>query len=233
MPPRFRRRCHGDSSWLFSLSAMKSSFPVEYVYVDNNSNDKTSEIIRRCGLTPISELKQGYGFARQTAMESSHGKYILTGDADTAYPPTWVDTLLKPIIAQKCMGTFGTYSFVPAKGQSRLRYVIYELLRDIIHALRCIYHPELVVVGMSFCFPREAAMGIGFIKYYSRMEDGKMALALLRIGKLERITSFNSIAWTGTRTLEQSGPFLNALFSRILKDLKRFSLFFEKKKLLI
>ncbi len=76
-------------------------------------------------------------------------------------------------------------------------------------------------------------MGIGFIKYYSRMEDGKMALALLRIGKLERITSFNSIAWTGTRTLEQSGPFLNALFSRILKDLKRFSLFFEKKKLLI
>ncbi len=47
---------------LSSLSAMKSAHAVEYVYVDNNSKDKTSEIIRMCGITPVSETKQGLWF---------------------------------------------------------------------------------------------------------------------------------------------------------------------------
>ncbi|KAF0198522.1 MAG: family 2 glycosyl transferase [Bacteroidetes bacterium] len=214
---------------LSSLSAMKSAVPVEFIYVDNNSKDRTSEIIRRCGLTPIRELKQGYGFARQTAMENSRGKYILTGDADTAYPPTWVDTMLKPILSGKSMGSFGTYSFIPGKNQSRLRYAFYELFRDIVHALRNINNPELVVVGMNFCFPREEALKIGFIKNDARMEDGQMAMALLKNGKLKRITSSPSMAWTGTRTVEKSGSFLNAITSRILKEIKRIRIYFQNK----
>ncbi len=214
---------------LSSLSAMKSSYPVEFIYVDNNSKDKTSEIIRRCGLNPISELKQGYGFARQTAMENSHGQYILTGDADTAYPPTWVDSMLKPMMAGKSLGSYGTYSFVPGQGQSRLSYAFYELFRDMVHALRTIKRPELAVVGMNFCFPREEALKIGFIQNDSRMEDGKMALALLRKGKLKRVTKTKSIAWTGTRTVEQSGTFMNVITTRILKEIKRLSVYFHKK----
>jgi len=215
---------------LSSLSAMKSKYPVEFIYVDNNSKDKTSEIIRRCGITPVLELKQGYGFARQTAMESSHGKYILTGDADTVYPPTWVDSMLKPILAAKSLGSYGTYSFIPGNGQSRLSYAFYELFRDMAHALRKIKRPELIVVGMNFCFPREEALKIGFIKNDSRMEDGKMALALLKKGKLKRVTKLSSMAWTGTRTVEQSGSFFNIISSRVLKEVKRFSIYFHKKK---
>jgi glycosyltransferase involved in cell wall biosynthesis len=209
---------------------MKSSYPVEFIYVDNNSKDKTSEIIRRCGITPVLELKQGYGFARQTAMESSHGKYILTGDADTVYPPGWVDSMLKPIVAGKSLGSYGTYSFIPGKGQSRLNYAFYEFFRDKIHALRSINHPELVVAGMNFCFPREEALKIGFIKNNSRMEDGQMAYALLKKGKLKRITNSSSRAWTGTRTVEQSGSIVNAVFVRVVKELKRFRIYFYKKK---
>ncbi|MHC1774073.1 MAG: glycosyltransferase family 2 protein [Lentimicrobium sp.] len=215
---------------LSSLSAMKSSYPVEFIYVDNNSKDKTSEIIRRCGLNPISELKQGYGFARQTAMESSHGKYILTGDADTAYPPTWVDAMLKPMMAGQSLGSYGTYSFVPGKGQSRLNYAFYEFFRDIVHYLRSIKHPELVVVGMNFCFPREEAIKIGFIKNNLRMEDGQMAFRLLRTGRLKRIAKIQSRAWTGTRTVDSSGSFSNAVFVRVLKELKRIRIYFFKKK---
>jgi glycosyltransferase involved in cell wall biosynthesis len=214
---------------LSSLSAMRSSYPVEYVYVDNNSKDKTSEIIRKCGINPVSELKQGYGFARQSAMENSRGKYILTGDADTIYPSTWVDTMLKPVTSGKCLGSIGTYSFIPNKDQSRLRYAFYELFRDMIHMLRNINHPELVVVGMNFCFPKAEAMKIGFIKNDSRMEDGQMAMALLKQGKLQRITRLSSIAWTGTRTVERSGSFFNAIRLRVLKETKRVSIYFNAK----
>ena len=214
---------------LSSLSAIKSTFPVEFIYVDNNSKDNTSEIIRRCGLSPIFEVKQGYGFARKTAMENSHGKYILTGDADTIYPPAWADTMLKPILSGKNLGSFGTYSFIPDKGQTRMRYALYEFFRDIVHVLRNIKHPELVVAGMNFCFPTEEALKIGFIKSNSRMEDGQMALALLKKGKLKRVTQLDSMAWTGTRTVEKSGSIFTAISSRIIKELRRINIYFINK----
>ncbi len=213
---------------LSSLSAMKSAHAVEYVYVDNNSKDKTSEIIRMCGITPVSETKQGYGFARQAALENSHGTYILTGDSDTIYPPTWVDTMLKPILAGKSVASSGTYSFTPGKGQSRLRYAFYEFFRDIIHYLRTFNRPYLAVGGVNFCFSREEALKIGFIKNNSRSEDGSMALALLKTGKIKRVTKLKAAAWTITRSVENSGSFFNAIKTRVVKEFKRVSIYFYK-----
>ena len=213
---------------LSSLSAMKSAYPVEFIFVDNNSKDKTSEIIRKCGITPVFELKQGYGFARQAALENSIGKYIITGDSDTIYPPTWIDTMFNPIHAGKGFATYGTYSFIPNKGDSRLRFAFYELFRDIVHSLRTINRPELAVGGVNFCFPREEALKIGFIKSNSRMEDGQMAFALSKIGKLKRVTKLKAMAWTVTRSVERSGSFFKAITSRIMKELKRFRIYFNK-----
>lgn len=213
---------------LSSLSVIRSTHAVEYIYVDNNSKDKTSEIIRKCGITPVFEIKQGYGFARQAAMENSHGTYILTGDSDTIYPPTWVDSMLKPILAGKSIACSGTYSFIPGKGQSRLRYAFYEFFRDIIHFLRTINRPYLAVGGVNFCFPREAALKIGFIKNNSRSEDGSMALALLKTGKIQRVTQLKAAAWTITRSVENSGSFINAIKLRVIKEFKRVSIYFYK-----
>jgi hypothetical protein len=83
---------------------------------------------------------------------------------------------------------------------------------------------------MNFCFPREEALKIGFIKNDSRMEDGQMAYALLKKGKLKRITKQASKAWTGTRTIEQSGSIAEAIFVRILRELKRTRIYFHKMK---
>ena len=215
---------------LSSLSSMECSFPVEFIYVDNNSVDRTSWIIRKCGITPVSESRQGYGFARQAALEHSRGQYILTGDADTIYPPTWIDAMIKPILAGKGVATYGTYSFLPDKGKARLPYALYEYMRNIVHSLRTIKRPELAVGGVNFCFPREAALKIGFIQSDARMEDGKMAFALSKLGKLRRVTRMKSIAWTVTRSVDQNGSLLVAVFSRIPKQLKWLKLYFFRKK---
>jgi len=213
---------------LSSLSAIKSSFPVEYIFVDNNSKDNTSEIIRRCGITPVSETKQGYGFARQSAMENSRGKYILTGDADTIYPPTWIDTMLKPVLSGRYIAASGTYSFLPGKGEARFRYTFYEFFRDIIHNLRSINRPYLVVGGVNFLFPRDVALRTGFIKSDSRSEDGSMALALMKTGKIKRVTSLKAAAWTVTRSIERTGTFTEAISKRITKEIKRIKIYFSK-----
>ena len=214
---------------LSSLSAIKSRYPVEFIYVDNNSTDKTSEIIRQCGIEPVTEKSQGYGFARQAALEHSQGTYILTGDADTIYPPAWVDTMVKPLLEGKGIASFGIYSFIPGREQSRLRFAVYEFFRDIIHSLRSRKHPELVTGGVNFCFPREEALRIGFIRSDSRMEDGQMAMALMKKGKLVRITSSRALAWTVTRSVDKSGTLLNAVFTRIIKELGRIRVYFSKK----
>lgn len=218
---------------LSSLSSMKSAYPVEYIYVDNNSNDRTTEIIKKCGIEPLHEKIRSFGLARQCAMENSRGKYILTGDADTVYPDTWVDAMVQPLINGEGLASYGTYSFVPSAGKSRLILALYEFFRDIVQALRSINHPELVVVGMNFCFPREEAMKIGFIRNNSRMEDGQMAFNLMKSGRIIRITRLASRAWTGTRTIEKSGSLSSAVYVRVIKELKRIRIYFHRHKGLI
>jgi hypothetical protein len=152
----------------------------------------------------------------------------LTGDADTIYPPTWVDTMLKPLLEGKSIASSGTYSFIPGKGQSRIRYASYEFFRDIIHSLRTINRPYLAVGGVNFCFPRKEALKIGFIKNNSRSEDGSMALALLKTGRIKRVTQLKAAAWTITRSVENSGSFFNAIKTRLVKEYKRVSIYFYK-----
>ena len=213
---------------LSSLSCLQSSYPIEFVFVDNNSTDQTAEIIRRCGITPVSELKQGYGFARQAAIENSHGKYIITGDADTIYPPTWINEMLKPVLAGKGIAAYGTYSFIPNPGQKRFRFAFYEFFRDLVHRLRSVKRPELCVVGMNFCFLRELALSIGFIRSNARMEDGQMAFAMSKHGVLVRVAKIKARAWTVPRSIENKGSFFIEITSRIVKEIKRIKLYFYK-----
>ncbi len=49
---------------LSSLSAMKSSYPVEYMYVDNNSNDKTSEIHTTVWINTYFRIEAGLWFCK-------------------------------------------------------------------------------------------------------------------------------------------------------------------------
>ena len=216
---------------LSSLSKLKTTFPIEIVYVDNNSKDHTSDIIRKCGLTPILETQQGYGFARQAALNNSKGKYIITGDSDTIYLPNWVEIMVQPLIKNKAIATFGTYAFLPADGVDRSGFVFYEIMRFTLHKIRSINRPELIVGGVNFCFPRDLAMKIGFIKTDERMEDGQMAGNLKKHGKLLRITHPQTIAWTIPRRMQESGSQLAAIWLRLKKEARQFHLYFSKKPL--
>ncbi len=215
---------------LSSLSDLRTAYPFEIIVVDNDSDDNTATVIRKCGLKPVLEKQHGYGFARQAAVKNSNGQYILTGDADTIYPPRWIDAMVTPLIRQKALATYGTYAFIPPPGKKRFPYALYEGLRKPVHFARSINRPTLTVGGVNFCFPREAALDIGFAKDGQRSEDGRMAAGLAQKGKLKRITKKDTVAWTISRSVDKDAGLIFALLVRAKKEIKRIHEYFYKNK---
>lgn len=206
---------------LSTLSKLKCDYPFEVLVVNNNSTDRTQEILDRCGVRSVMETQQGYGFARQAGINAARGKYFLTGDADSLYPPTWPNEMMKYIQKEGVIGAYGMCSFLPNEKRSRVKFAFYEILKDTIVKMRSVNRPELSVMGMTFIFHTELAKSIGFPTDNRRGEDGRMAWAMKKHGRLVLVKSKASRVWTITRTIDYDGSLLNAIFVRAWKEIRR------------
>jgi len=216
-------------SCLWSLSENICDFPIEIIVVNNNSTDRTTEVLNLCGVKWFDEPKKGPGHARQCGLDHAKGKYYLCIDADTLYPPhyiqTMVDKLRKPGVA--CV--FSLWSFMPDKNHSKFGLFFYEFLRDIYLLLQSIKRPELCVRGMVFGFNTEMGRKIGFRTDIIRGEDGSLAYALKEYGKLVFITNKKSRALTGNSTLNADGSFFKSFLNRLIKALNNATNLFSAK----
>ena len=82
---------------LWSLSELQTSYPIEILGVNNNSKDDTEEVYKALGVRYFNEMRQSPGFARQCGLDNSKGKYHFFIDADTFYPPHYVDTMMQTL----------------------------------------------------------------------------------------------------------------------------------------
>ena len=215
---------------LSSLSEIKSKYPFEIIVVNNNSSDRTQEILDKCGVYSIFEKKQGVGYARQAGLNAAKGTFHLCGDADTIYPPDYVDIMINELKKQGVAAVFGHVSFIPDGNKSRFWLAVYEFFKDIIVMLRAINRPELSLGGASFGFVTEPARKIGWRTDIKRGEDGSMALALKKFGKIERISAFKARIWTSSRTLDADGNLFSMIAKRITRELKRVKEYFTVQK---
>ena len=76
---------------LACLSKSVTKRSVEVIVVNNNSKDNTENIVNSTGAKCIKETKQGITPARNAGLAAAQGKYILNADADTIYPPDWIE----------------------------------------------------------------------------------------------------------------------------------------------
>src|SRR5690606_10259375 len=77
-----------------SLADMDTQIPFEIIVVNNNSTDRTQDVLDRLALKSLFQPIQGCGAARQMGLEAAAGEYILLADADCIYPNNWLSEMV-------------------------------------------------------------------------------------------------------------------------------------------
>lgn len=78
---------------LTSLQAQDISEPYEIIVVDNNSDDETTEVALSFGVQVVHEARAGVCAARQRGAAAATGEILVSTDADTEHPVSWLRTL--------------------------------------------------------------------------------------------------------------------------------------------
>ena len=169
---------------LWSLSELKSQYPIEILGVNNNSKDATENVYQTLGVPYYNETRQSPGFARQCGLLHARGKYHFFIDADTFYPSCYVDKMMQKLTKPgvSCVGTF--WSFYPDENHSAFSLFLFELVRDIFLWVQHFKRPELNIRGMTFAFNADYARQCSIRTDIRRGEDGSLALSLKKFGKI-------------------------------------------------
>lgn len=84
---------------LQSLVWQETKYNFEVIVVDNNSIDKTKKVAlsfkKKLNIRVITEKRQGRGAARWRGFEEATGDFIFSSDADTVFPPDWIEGFMK------------------------------------------------------------------------------------------------------------------------------------------
>jgi glycosyltransferase involved in cell wall biosynthesis len=213
---------------LWSLSELKTKYPIEILGVNNNSKDFTEQVYQRLGLTYYNESRQSPGYARQCGLDHAKGKYLFCVDADTFYPPRYIDLMMeklqKPGIS--CVSAF--WSFYPDERHSALGLYLFELLRDVFLWFQHFKRPELCVRGMVFAVNADYARRVKIRTDIRRGEDGSLALSLKKYGKIAFLYHRQARPVTGYGTLNEESLWRSFLF-RMKTQIKGISRIFYKK----
>ena len=207
---------------LLSFASMDVTVPTELIVVNNNSTDRTQEILERLGVRTIQETRQGVSFARQAGLMAARGSIHLCADADSIYPPTWIGPYVSMLSDQTVSCAYERYSFIPPNGSSRFPLYVYEVVTDKFFRLKRRAKEFLYVRGANFGF--RTADGIaagGFDTSSMVLEDGRMGLALSGLGRIRHLDSADARIWTDARRLTADGSLGAAFTRRVGKEIKR------------
>lgn len=205
---------------LHSICQNKTNYSVEIIVINNNSTDRTEELVRSCGIPCFSEIRQGITFARNRGLTNAKGRFVINADADTIYPNYWIQEIMKPFETDKNIAlTYGGFSFIPIGNTPRVIYFFYEYLADLSRKYNKHFKDEAVnVYGFNSAFRKEFALKVdGFNHPPGSNEDGYLALKIRESGFGKLFYAKKALVWTTDRRIHIDG----GLWAAMLKRLKR------------
>lgn len=215
---------------LWSLSEMKSKYPLEIIGVNNNSGDRTAQVYERCGITPLFQDEyQSPGASRQCGLMHARGKYYFCLDADLLYPPAYVDAMMAELTRPGVVAVSSRYSYMPDENHSALSLWLYERVRNLHLSLLAAKRPEHAVRGAVFAHDLPLAKKIGYRMDIFRGEDGSMALQLMQYGKVKFVNKRACTAAIGCSHLGQAST-VSSLSNRIKRHFRDIKGYFVRKK---
>lgn len=212
---------------LWALSEIKCNFPVEIIGVDNDSKDRTAEIFEKSGIPYYTEYQHSCGYARRCGLLHSKGKYYFDVDSDTLYPPYYYEVMMSYLLKTGVVAVSATWSYFPDANHSKFGLRLYEMCRDLFLWIQHFKRPELSVRGLVFAYDAELGRKEDYRVDIIRGEDGSMALALKKYGKIVFVRDCRCKAITGYGTIgEQS--LLNSFWDHVKIQCKGIGRIFRK-----
>lgn len=188
---------------LWSLAEQRTDRELEIIVVNNNSHDDTAALAHSLGAVCVDEPRQSHGFARQAGLLAARGKYHFFIDADTFYPPYYVERLCCQLDRPGVAGVYSLWSFYPDGRHSVFGLLCYEAMRDIFLSIQAIKRPELCVRGMVFAFRADYGRQCQIRTHIKRGEDGALANDLKRFGRLVFLHDRKARPVTGYGTVNE------------------------------
>jgi peptidoglycan-N-acetylglucosamine deacetylase len=187
---------------LKSLQGQSYQGEYEILVIDNGSTDSTASIARSYGVKVISYTAEKSVFAaRQFGAENAAGDIIVQADADTLYPPRWLQRIADQFTAHpKASSVAGRFFYSEKFMWAWLEFSV----RNILNLLFSFFFKRpLLVSGATFAFRRDAFMAAGGYKdlTYSADQYG-ISGRLKRFGKI--IYDPKIIVYTSARTVRKA-----------------------------
>lgn len=186
---------------LWAISEIQCKYPVEIIGVDNDSKDRTAEIYEKSGIPYYTEYEHSCGYARRCGLQHAKGKYYFDVDSDTLYPPQYYEVMLEHLMKPGVSCACATYGFFPDERHSVLGLRLFEMARDLFLWIQHFKRPELSVRGLVFAYNADYGRKEPYRVDIIRGEDGSMALALKKYGKIVFVHDKRCKAITGYGTI--------------------------------
>ena len=186
---------------LWAISDIQCKYPVEIIGVDNDSKDRTAEIYEKSGIPYYTEYQHSCGYARRCGLQHAKGRFYFDVDSDTLYPPQYYERLLDVLLKPGVSCVSATYGFFPDENHSRLSLRLFEMSRDLFLWIQHFKRPELSVRGLVFAYNADYGRKEPYRVDIIRGEDGSMALALKKYGKIKFVRNRHCKAMTGYGTI--------------------------------
>lgn len=188
---------------LTSLSCQDFTGLVEVIVVDNNSTDSTAEIATAYGARVISESRPGVCHARQTGTQNSRGEIVVSTDADTTFPTSWLSMIDNAFSEHPtCVAVAGPCRFSNAPWWGTLYP---KFLFNFVYLCTLVTGRVFYITATNISFKRTAWRG-----YDTRLTQGGDELGLLKNLQREGKVIFlpGNATFTSARRL-QRGLFYN------------------------
>jgi glycosyltransferase involved in cell wall biosynthesis len=204
---------------VISLSNLKTIIPYEVLFIDNNADEITLNILDQLGATVIKEQKQGITYARQKGLECAKGEIICTMDPDTIYDPYYIDKMVLPFFKDKdlvlCCSVSKSYennfqlsTKMQLRNWIKEKYFKRKLSQSFMNRIK---HVRAVAMAMR----KNTLIPLGYpidLKAVAGCDDGMIAIQLNLIGKCKYVSANIFTALPPPRDPGKPFPFCNERF---------------------
>ena len=215
---------------LWSLSRLRTTYPIRIIGVDNVSTDRSAEIFEKCGVPCYTETEHSCGASWDCALRNVRGKYHINIDGDSIYPPLYAQEMIKHLEKEGVVAVDSFWSYFPDENHSAFSLFFYELIRDVYLWLLHFNRPELAVRGIAFAYDAGLGRKVGIRKDIKRGEDGSLTLGLKQYGKVRFLCGRKARPVTGYGTLGQDKSVTQLLATRFRQRIKTIPQLFTRQE---